>query len=96
MYLLFVYGTLKTGEEGHDEISDIVFLGKTKTQPKYQIVKLNDLSGIKNGDESVYGELYVVTSEKLNQLDNYEYKLYDRRLIDLASGRKAFAYFLKD
>jgi len=96
-YLLFVYGTLQKGKEGHDQMSDAIFLGKTQTAPKYTKSKLQgDLVGLNNGKDSVRGELYAVTQNQLKQLDDYEYDIYDRRTVELKGGRTAFAYFLKN
>ena len=78
-------------------MSGAIFLGKTQTAPKYTKSKLQgDLVGLTNGNDSVSGELYAVTQNQLEKLDDYEYAIYSRRPVELKGGRMAFAYFLKN
>jgi gamma-glutamylcyclotransferase (GGCT)/AIG2-like uncharacterized protein YtfP len=92
---IFVYGSLKKGEEASHKLDDCKFLGKAYTAPKYKLYDLNGYVGLAKGKEKVMGELYKVTLSKLKDLDEWEYDVYDRVLIDLDDGSKAFAFMLK-
>ena len=97
MYLVFVYGSLMKGGEGHDRIKDAIFIGDVTTKPKYRKVLLGkDYVGLDQGDEGVRGELYAVGIDKLKELDDYENDIYERGIVELTIGRTAFAYFLKN
>jgi gamma-glutamylcyclotransferase (GGCT)/AIG2-like uncharacterized protein YtfP len=94
---LFVYGTLMRGEEAHHKLHGCPFLGSIDTTPEYQLVKLgDDFEGlVENGTERVRGELYLVTLDKLAELDDWEYDIYARDYVQLAGGGVADAYILR-
>ncbi len=94
---LFVYGTLMQGEEAHHKLRGCPFLGTIETEPEYQLVKLGeDFEGlVEGGTKRVPGELYLVTLEKLAELDDWEYDIYERDYVRLRAGRIADAYILR-
>lgn len=66
---IFVYGTLMTGQPNHDaflkgscKIADGWITG-------YEMYDLGSFPGIKEGEGQVFGEVYSVTDEELEQID---------------------------
>lgn len=92
---LFVYGSLMRGEEAHDQLATAKYLGPAETASKYQMMELgDDFVAITNGDQCIYGELYEVGEELLEQIDDWEYDVYSRKIIDLSDGSQAYSYML--
>lgn len=90
---LFVYGTLMRGEEAHHKLNGAQFLGKVNTAPRYRLNRIdNDFYEMTSGNESVPGELYEVTSDLLQSIDEWEYSIYYRKEIELEDGSFAYAY----
>lgn len=94
---LFVYGTLMQGGEAHRKLEGCPFLGAMSTAPAYRLVKLGeDFEGLmEGGSERVPGEIYLVTLDKLDELDDWEYDIYERDYVRLAGDRIADAYILR-
>lgn len=95
---LFVYGTLMRGEEAHHKLRGCRFLGEVNTASKYRLEKLgeDDFEAlVEKGTGCVSGELYEVTLEKLAELDDWEYDIYERDYVRLADGGIADAYILR-
>jgi gamma-glutamylcyclotransferase (GGCT)/AIG2-like uncharacterized protein YtfP len=95
-HLLFVYGTLKSGEEAHFKMAGATSLGKCFTSPKYSILEKPDFLGLVNGGTAVEGELYAVDPEKLLELDDWEDQIFRRSAIVLDDGRVVDCYKLQD
>ena len=94
--LLFVYGTLRSGEEAHDKLKTAESLGKVRTKPEYAIeAKKDDCKTLVPGNEAVEGELYRVDDATLCSADEWESSDYDRKPVRLEDGRSAQAYFMK-
>ena len=96
--ILFVYGSLKSGARHHDELAGMPFLGAAHTAPRYALTSHGEYPGLVPGAEVVSGELYEVTSECLERLDEFEGcpEYFKRGQVVLDGGREAFAYFAAD
>lgn len=99
-HLVFVYGTLKRGFPNHHLLASSKYLGEGKTQ-NGSLVDLGSFPGFvyDNEEESsgVCGELYEVTDEVFDDLDNLEEFpiLYDRGMMDISmreNGRTEYAW----
>lgn len=94
MGLLFVYGTLKSGERNHDCL-DGTFVRSVRTKPNYKLVNCGTYPGLVRGDLAIAGELYEVDDVFLQRLDYFEginRGVYVRELIQLEDDTEAFAY----
>src|SRR5689334_13053835 len=94
---LFVYGSLRSGQENHDRLRGARFLGAAATPSgRYHLTLLDEyLALIEGPGPSVKGELYEVTAELLIELDAFEEvpQRYYRRAVWLTDGSCAEAYF---
>ena len=94
MATLFVYGTLMKGMRNHVYLEKAQFVGEATTEPKYELMSNGSIPAMRDGKETVRGELYEVDDETLSSLDVLEEvnsKLYEKREIEI-SGKKAVAY----
>ena len=104
MQNLFCYGTLKRGFRAHHllESQNAIFVKKAKTASKYQLYRINWFPGmiIDDTQESgVQGEVFSVTDECMERLDQYEGApdLFRRHNVELDDGTYAVTYlFNKD
>lgn len=73
--ILFVYGSLKTGQANHRLIADQEYLGPAVTEPRYRIIDMGRYPGLvedaANG-LAVRGELWAVARPCLLELDEFE------------------------
>jgi gamma-glutamylaminecyclotransferase len=96
-YVLFVYGTLLSGEPSHALLDGASPLGAAKTRPELELFDLGPYPAIVSGGvTAISGELYEVATPMLAALDVHEGVplLFKRRRIELEDGRSAEAYFL--
>lgn len=93
---LFVYGSLKCGQEHHDQLRGAPMLASVATAPKYVLLNQGAYPALADGAEVVYGELYAVESDTLILLDEFEGETYRRAEVELANGTQAQAYFLRE
>ncbi len=100
MVTLFVYGTLKRGCRNHGAMCEAEFAGEAWTEPGYLLVNCGSYPGlVRAGNEqagmAIRGELYLVSEEKLAELDRFEGVPleYVREAIRLADGSEAETYF---
>jgi gamma-glutamylaminecyclotransferase len=73
--ILFVYGSLKRGEENHHLMAGQTFLARAVTAPKYRLYSLGRYPGLVHDGEcgqSIHGELWSVAPSKLEALDEFE------------------------
>lgn len=91
---LFVYGTLKKGEQNHKKLKNSKFLGKAKTKRKYDLVYNHDSPNLVQGNNQITGELYEIDDALLQILDKFE-KPFKRKKITLSTGEAAESYFGK-
>ena len=94
--LVFVYGTLRKGEENHPLLADSKFLGKAVSARKYTMVDLGDYPAvIQQGESTISGEVYVISIETLAKLDILEeYPDYFQRIIVSTPYGDAWMYVL--
>lgn len=70
---VFVYGTLKRGQQSTHLLAGQRFLGEAVTAPQYTLVELGWHPGmIRGGGLAVAGELWEVDATCLAVLDEYE------------------------
>lgn len=72
MALVWVYGTLRRGEDNHHLLRDCAFLGQWWSPPRFYLIDLGRYPGIISGQQSVLGELYVVDEATMTALDVLE------------------------
>lgn len=96
--ILFVYGSLKRGARHHDELMAARFLATARTAPRYSLSSHGEYPALVPGAEVVSGELYEVTPELLERLDEFEGcpEFFRRASVSLEDGREAMAYFAAD
>jgi gamma-glutamylcyclotransferase (GGCT)/AIG2-like uncharacterized protein YtfP len=91
---VFVYGTLKRGEQRHRYLAGQTFVAAVRTQPLYRLYNLGEypgLVGCANG-LSIEGELWDVDDACLKQLDQVEgcdVGLYRRSPVELTPPHDA-------
>ena len=91
-HLVFVYGTLKRGETNHHWLAGASWQGETELNG----VVLHDLGPFPMaviGAGQIRGEVYALANglARLDELEGYP-RLYDRQLLSLADGRRAWVY----
>lgn len=91
--LVFVYGTLKRGHGNHHWLAEAPFRGEA-VLPDVVLHDLGPFPMAVPGEGSVRGEVYAVDAAGLARLDRLEGypRLYDRRPLPLADGRRAWVY----
>jgi gamma-glutamylcyclotransferase (GGCT)/AIG2-like uncharacterized protein YtfP len=103
MKWLFVYGSLRRGQENHPYLADQRFLGEAVTQPCYRLIQWAGYPALVTAEnhqetQSIAGEVWEVTDECLAALDALEEvpHLYVRRPVRLAGSwpQEVEAYFL--
>jgi gamma-glutamylcyclotransferase (GGCT)/AIG2-like uncharacterized protein YtfP len=80
--LLFVYGTLRRDAANHRELRDATFIGRARTQPKYELVDMGGYPALlEGGADAVVGEVYEIPGALLAALDAFEEvpELYQRK-----------------
>jgi gamma-glutamylcyclotransferase (GGCT)/AIG2-like uncharacterized protein YtfP len=93
--LVFVYGSLLSGEVNHERLAGARYLGDARTEPAFELVDLGPYPAlVRGGATSVVGELYGVPTALLVELDTFEEHphIYRRAPICLDDGRRAHAY----
>jgi len=97
---VFVYGSLKKGFGNHSFLLGELFLRTTRTKLyDYTMISLDSFPAVfTGGKHSIEGELYEVSFPTLKMLDVLEGngELYERTLIELVSGEKAWMYCFSD
>ena len=87
-YLIFVYGTLMSGQRANYMLANADFLGKFRL-PDYGMYNLGRYPGIKPLEGGcVWGEVYRVNDEALERMDEYEGNgsLYHRTAVIVTGG----------
>ena len=92
---VFVYGTLLSGEHNHDYyLSDSPCIGRS-TLTGYDMYDIGSFPGIVLGEGEIFGEVYNVSEETLEELDYLEGEgsLYIRKLVEVTmeTGEKILA-----
>lgn len=94
--LLFVYGTLKSGFSRNHAVREQRYLGTAKTKPEYGMYALSGYPALLNkklaeisnveANNSIYGEIYEINEECLENLDKIEgvdTGLFERKIIEI-------------
>ena len=91
--MIFVYGTLKTGESRNVHLQSQRFIGTTRTLPDYRMYRVDEYPGLievaKGSGNSIEGELWLVDEQGLETLDAVEgvdQGYYERRVIRIAES----------
>lgn len=87
-HLIFVYGTLMSGQRANHMLSAADYLGKFRL-PDYAMYNLGRYPGIKPLEGGcVWGEVYRVDDEALERMDEYEGNgsLYHRTPVTVIGG----------
>ena len=71
-HLVFVYGTLRQGEDNHHYLLESEYLGQYETTADYSLYNLGEYPGLIKGHQSIVGEVYRISSEVLEKLDILE------------------------
>lgn len=82
-YHAFVYGTLMKGERAQHLLEGAHYIGRCQLRD-YAMYHLGSYPGIQPcAGEIVYGELYLISDEMLEKLDQYEDEgtLYGRKVV---------------
>jgi len=99
--ILFLYGTLRTGQRNHRLMSNSRFICKVKTLPHYRLYDLGDYPGMVRDEQNglaVRGEMWEVDATTLMMLDALEDVddgLYERVLVEIdhaAVGVESYLY----
>jgi gamma-glutamylaminecyclotransferase len=72
---IFVYGTLKLGQRNHHFLADQDFRGEAHTLPRYRLYDCGRHPGLVEDSQNgiaVHGEVWKVSEEGLQKLDEYE------------------------
>lgn len=96
-FVLFVYGTLLSGEPSHGLLDGARALGPATTPPAFDLFDLGPYPAlVAGGTTAVVGELYEVMAPMLAAIDVHEEVpiLYKRVRIALDDGREAETYTL--
>ncbi len=95
--VLFVYGTLLSGERSHARLGGAEKLGDAKTTAIFHLVDVGPYPALViDGRTAVAGELYRVDAHLLRELDVYEQVplLFKRARVPLDDGSLAHAYVM--
>lgn len=96
--VLFVYGTLLSGESSHALLEGASALGPAKTSPAFELFDLGPYPAlVAGGTTAVVGEIYEVPRPMLAAIDVHEEVpvLFKRMRIELDDGRLADTYLLE-
>ena len=94
--LVFVYGTLKAGHGNNELLKGSEFVGEHVTKPIYTMKNLGGFPGVLlDGNTSIIGEVYRVTSPTMARLDRLEgYPHFYNRTKILTDHGEAWMYYL--
>jgi len=91
--LVFVYGTLKRGEQNHHWLEGASWQGEAEL-PGVVLHDLGPFPMAVVGAGLALGEVYAVEGSglaKLDELEGYP-RLYNRQVMELVDGRRAWVY----
>ena len=94
--VVFVYGSLLSGERNHGRMAGARLLGPARTLLRYALYHLGDYPGMTEGAQAIEGELYDVDARLLAALDAFEGhpNYFRRRPVALEGGGWAEGYLL--
>lgn len=96
-HLLFVYGTLRSGECNHHLLETSQLLGSHETLPEYTLYDLGAYPAVIEGHSAIQGEVYLIDDATLAEVDKLENVPveYRREQIDTPFGT-AWIYLYQD
>ena len=96
-HLVFVYGTLRSGEINHHYLAQSERLGGIRTAPNFALFDLGAYPGLVAGNQAVVGEVYRIDDATLVELDILEEVPieYRREMIPTIFG-SAWVYFYQE
>ncbi len=71
-HLVFVYGTLRHGENNHHLMMKSELLGTHETPPEYALYDLGTYPAVVPGHQTIRGEVYLIDNDTLSELDKLE------------------------
>ena len=89
-HLVFVYGTLLSGEVNHYLLTAAEMIGLHRTEPCFTMLDLGAYPGVaRGGSTAIAGEIYRIDGKGLERLDRLEDypRMYDRIRIHSPHGR---------
>ena len=94
--LVFVYGTLRRGEENHRLLVQETMLGEVVTAREFTMIDLGDYPAVvQYGTYAIVGEVYKIAGDTLAKLDELEeYPEYYQRTIISTRYGDAWMYVL--
>jgi gamma-glutamylcyclotransferase (GGCT)/AIG2-like uncharacterized protein YtfP len=98
LMLIFVYGTLRSGESNHAQLRGARFVGIAHTEQRYELVNVRGYPALfEDGSVGVSGELYEVDDALLRRLDEFEEvpEVYQRKSVSLTGNQYAQAYTMR-
>ena len=100
---VFVYGSLKRGFGNHGFLDGARCLGQYETQEAscnmFSFAFYPGVSRVESGaGHRILGELYLVDSKMLNELDKLEGNgmFYTREIVALSDGEEAWMYLIPE
>ncbi|NIP73186.1 MAG: gamma-glutamylcyclotransferase [Gammaproteobacteria bacterium] len=86
---VFVYGTLRAGEDNHRLLRGALYLGTHRTPSRYTMLDLGGYPGVIAGRTRITGEVYAVDPRTFAALDRLEEhpRVYTRVLIPSPYGK---------
>lgn len=96
--LVFVYGTLRHGEENHHLLAQDKMLGKAVTANGFAMLDFGDYPAVvQHGRYVIVGEVYEIAGGTLTRLDELEeYPDYYQRIIISTRYGNAWMYVLNE
>ncbi len=74
VHLVFVYGTLKRGQRNAPLLRGAELLGRHRTAACYWMYQFDDYPAVcENGRHAIHGEVYRVSDEQMQMLDDLEW-----------------------
>jgi gamma-glutamylcyclotransferase (GGCT)/AIG2-like uncharacterized protein YtfP len=76
---VFVYGTLRQGEENHHFLEGCELVAQYCTGPDFVLFDLGHYPGMVQGQQEICGEIYRINADTLSKLDHLEDVSYEYR-----------------
>ncbi len=96
-HLVFVYGTLKRGQRNASFLRQAEYLGRHKTEPQFWMYQFEDYPAVcENGRYAIHGEIYRVSDEQMQMLDDLEwYPHFYQRIEIVTRHGEAWMYIVR-